>query len=138
MYLELSGDAFFQNFSMFQCHQLLSAFAQATRDFTFVQSPLGNDNLVAGTCFATVNNVAHAFEASGFPKPTLDALGKSPFCCTACIEASRTLMAALTTKIASQLMRFSTVFTDHCSVTTGRITKDPQHLSGSQRTSSTV
>jgi len=77
--IELSGDAFLQNFSVLQRHQLLSAFAQAIRDCTFAQSPLGNDKLVAGTGFAAVNNVAQAFEASGFPNPTLDALGERSF-----------------------------------------------------------
>ena len=77
--IELSGDPFLQTFSIPQRHQLLSAFAQAIRDCTFAQSPLGNDKLVAGTCFAAVNNVAQAFEASGFPNPTLDAVGKKSF-----------------------------------------------------------
>jgi len=77
--IELSGDAFLQNFQILQHHQLLSAFAQAIRDCTFAQSPLGNDKPVAGTCFAAVNNVAQAFEASGFPNPTPDAVGKKSF-----------------------------------------------------------
>jgi len=77
--IELSGDPFLQAFSTLQRHQLLSAFAQAIRECAFSQSPLGNDKLVAGTCFAAINNVAQAFEASGFPNPTLDALGKKSF-----------------------------------------------------------
>lgn len=77
--IELSGDPFLQAFSTLQRHQLLSAFAQAIRERTFSQSPLGNDKLVAGTCFAAISNVAQAFEASGFPNPSLDALGKKSF-----------------------------------------------------------
>jgi hypothetical protein len=57
--IELSGDAFLQKFSIYQHHQLLSAFAQAIRDCTFSQSSLGNDKLVAGTCFATIGQFLH-------------------------------------------------------------------------------
>ena len=77
--IELSGDPFLTSFSVYQRHQLLSAFAQAVRDCSFSKSSLGNDNLVAGTCLAAINNVAAAFEASGHPNPTLDALGRKSF-----------------------------------------------------------
>ena len=75
----LFDDPYLEGFSIEERHRLLTAFAQSVRECTYSKSSKGYDNLVAGTCFAALDDVSKAFMATGRRNPQLDRDGNKAF-----------------------------------------------------------
>ena len=75
----LFDDPYLDGFSREEKHRLLSAFAQTVRECEYSKSTRGYDHLVAGTCFAALDDISKAFVATGRPNPQFDGDGKRAF-----------------------------------------------------------